>query len=177
MALDLEQQLLVINELVPGAERRVVDNQLIWLDSRVQPTMVEIEAFYDGVYLSERKRIKKDQINEWRQEVFDSGMAYNFNGVIDIVQTRPEDKINLLGLYLESQILISNGIVEPMEFMPASNNHKLVTPVNMQELTLNAMTHIKNIYKRAWYLKGVVDNSTLTSQFENLTWEDSAFIV
>ncbi|WP_425348488.1 hypothetical protein [Vreelandella neptunia] len=87
-----------------------------------------------------------------------AGLEYDFNGESDVVQTRPLDQINLLGLRAKSVAAIDQGITDPvMKFRVAQNVTRYLTPDGMYALTNDALAHIEEIYDHSWELKDAIE--------------------
>ncbi|GAA0586980.1 DUF4376 domain-containing protein [Halomonas salifodinae] len=105
--------------------------------------------------LAERKR---REIDTARDAAFAAGLPYDIAGEPDVVQTRPQDQINLLGLNAKAQRLVAEGVTDPvMPFRGLSNVTRLLTPEHMDTLTLAALAHIEDIYQRSWDRKDAID--------------------
>ena len=121
--------------------------------------------------LAERKRRELDQA---RDDAFAVGLKYNFNGEIDVVQTRSQDQINLLGLSAKAQRLIAAGQPDAtLTFRGGNNVNHDLTATEINELTLEALGYIESIYERSWEVKDRLaaaekngDRDTISS----LTW-------
>lgn len=117
------------------------------------PSPEEIEC------LASRKRI---EIDTARDQAYANGLPYRLADEDDVVQTRPQDQINLLGLSAKAQRLIAAGETDPvMPFRGKSNVTHLLTPVQMDELTLSALSHIEAIYQLSWQLKDAIERARL----------------
>ncbi|MBB3185773.1 hypothetical protein FHR95_003366 [Halomonas fontilapidosi] len=100
------------------------------------------------------------EIETARDEAFTKGKPYDIAGEQDIVQTRPQDQINLLALSAKAQRLIAAGKGDTiMTFRGQSNvNHEL-TAEEMDVLSLAALEHIEGIYQRSWARKDDIDTA------------------
>ncbi|SEG44124.1 DUF4376 domain-containing protein [Billgrantia desiderata] len=101
---------------------------------------------------------KRTEIDQARDQAFAAGLEYEIAGEPDVIQTRPQDQINLLGLSAKAQRLIATGHPDAVfTFRGLSNiNHEL-TAVEMDELALAALAHIESIYQRSWDRKDAID--------------------
>lgn len=105
--------------------------------------------------LAARKRAEIDQA---RDAAFASGLNYDIAGEPDVVQTRPGDKTNLLGIAIEARGLAAEGVTDPViEFRGLSNVNRSLTPQQAIDLTNAASAHIKSIYQRSWDRKDGID--------------------
>ncbi len=127
--------------------------------------------------LADRKRREIDQA---RDATFAAGLEYTIIGEPDVIQTRPQDQINLLGLSAKAQRLIAAGHTDAVfTFRGLSNiNHEL-TAVEMDKLALAALDHIESIYQRSWERKDSIDSilgesaldeADKRTQLENIAW-------
>lgn len=122
-------------------------------DAEGRPTWVEIPP----EPINELAQRKRSEIDTSRDAAFAAGLEYDIGGTLDVVQTRPQDQINLLGLSTKAQQLIATG--EPDAVMPfrgLSNVTRLLTPAQVSEMTLAAMAHIEGIYERSWARKDAI---------------------
>ncbi len=110
---------------------------------------------------------KRREIDAARNEAFAAGLPYEIAGEPDVVQTRPQDQINLLGLSAKAQRLIAAGDSEAaLTFRGLSNvNHEL-SAEEMDSLTLAALAHIEGIYQRSWDCKDTIDKALSDEQRE-----------
>lgn len=128
--------------------------------------------------LAARKRREMDNA---RDATFAAGMGYTLpDGSVDVVQTRPQDQINLMGLGIKAERLVDDGVTDPvMEFRGESNITHMITPADMVTLTDAALTHIEGIYQHSWDRKDAIGSAlgdeTLTDDekrvaIEAVTW-------
>ena len=105
--------------------------------------------------LAARKRMETDIA---RDQAFAGGLPYDIAGEPDVVQTRPQDQINLLGLSSKAQRLIADGVTDAvMPFRGQSNVTRMLTPEQMDAMTLAALAHIEGIYQQSWDRKDAID--------------------
>lgn len=94
---------------------------------------------------------KRAEIDAERDKAFAAGLPYDIAGEPDVIQTRPQDQINLLGLSAKAQRLIAAGQPDAVfTFRGQSNVNRELTAVEMDELALAALAHIESIYQRSW---------------------------
>lgn len=123
--------------------------------------------FYVATYTVKRKEDKdileketRNALNKIAREtdwVIGQGMEYDFDGVVDRVQIRMKDKVNLLGLRLEAQDRIDSNDEKPFIFKAKSNVEYAVKPVVMKDMTKKAIEHIESIIIQNWEAKKRVD--------------------
>ena len=100
---------------------------------------------------------KRRELDAARDAAFAAGLEYDFHGVTDVVQTRPQDQINLLGLRAKAEAAQAEGVTDPvMKFRGEQNITRLLTPDEMYSLTTAALAHIEGIYDHSWELKDVI---------------------
>lgn len=117
--------------------------------------------------LDELKQEKHAEIDQHRDDAFAAGLHYEINGQPDVVQTRMEDKINLLGLRIEAQELKAAGVTDGvMPFRAESNTGYTLTPAQMIDLTNAALAHIQGIYQQSWQLKDAVEDAETPDDIE-----------
>ncbi|RCV89718.1 DUF4376 domain-containing protein [Billgrantia montanilacus] len=98
------------------------------------------------------------EIDAARDHAFAEGLPLDIAGEPDVVQTRPQDKTNLLGIAIEARQLDAEGVVEAvLEFRGLSNVKRTLTPQQAIDLTNEASTYIKSIYQRSWDRKDAID--------------------
>lgn len=112
---------------------------------------------------------KRREIDQARDAAFAAGLPYDIDGEPDVVQTRPQDQINLLGLSAKAQRLVAEGVIDPvMPFRGLSNVTRLLTPEQMDALTLAALAHIEGIYQRSWDRKDAIDAALVAKDRESI---------
>lgn len=110
--------------------------------------------------LDELAELKRIELDAARDEAFAAGLEYDFGGEIDVVQTRPQDQVNLLGLRAKAEAAIDQGITDPvMKFRGESNVTRSLTPDKMYTLTTDALAHIESIYDHSWERKDAIDEA------------------
>uniref|UniRef100_A0AB74UJT2 DUF4376 domain-containing protein n=1 Tax=Halomonas phage vB_HboP_4908 TaxID=3350578 RepID=A0AB74UJT2_9VIRU len=128
--------------------------QRIISDGNGHPTLADFEP-EDLSQLIERKR---REIDTARDTAFAVGLEYDFNGETDVVQTRPQDQINLLGLSAQAQRLIAAGQPSAsLIFRGLKNVNRELSAMEIDVLTLAALGHIEEIYQKSWALKDQLD--------------------
>lgn len=101
---------------------------------------------------------KRQEIDTARDAAFAVGLPYNIAGEPDVVQTRPQDQINLLGLSAKAQRLLAAGDTETtFTFRGLSNVNRTLTAEEMDALALAALAHIEGIYQRSWDRKDAIN--------------------
>ncbi|MCE8023668.1 tail fiber assembly protein [Billgrantia aerodenitrificans] len=101
---------------------------------------------------------KRQEIDAERDRAFAAGLPYKIAGHDDVVQTRPQDQINLLGLSAKAQRLLAAGDTETtFTFRGLSNVNRTLTAEQMDALALAALEHIEQIYGRSWLRKDAID--------------------
>lgn len=117
---------------------------------------------------------KRQEIVSERDKAFAAGMPYDIAGVADVVQTRPQDQINLLALNAKAQRLIAAGEAAPiMQFRGKSNITHQLPPDQIELLTLAALSHMEDIWQRSWELKDAIhraQHSNDREAIEQIRW-------
>jgi hypothetical protein len=123
-------------------------------DENGRPTWVPIPpADLDTLAARQRAAIDAE-----RDKAFAAGLPYEIAGHDDVVQTRPQDQINLLGLSAKAKRLIDAGDTETtFTFRGLSNVNRTLTAEQMDALALAALAHIEQIYGRSWARKDAID--------------------
>lgn len=134
------------------------------------------DAYYvkytiDDIDLESAKSICLESINYQRDAAFEAGLPYEIGGELDTVQTRLQDKINLIGLRMEARELELAGISDAvMAFRGFSNVGRELTPSEMVNLTNAALSYIQDIYKKSWDLKDAVNEAGTIEEVEAIQW-------
>lgn len=114
---------------------------------------------------------KLKEIEKAKDEELNLGISYVIAGTPDVIQTRPKDKVNLLGLRIEAQSLKDSGVEEAViPFRGLYNVPKMLTPQEMIDLTNVALNHIQEVYKKSWLLKDHITQSTDKTDIEAVQW-------
>lgn len=112
---------------------------------------------------------KRAAIDTARDQAFGAGLPYDIAGEPDVVQTRPEDKTNLLGIAIEARGLDAEGVTDPViQFRGLSNVNRSLTPQQAIDLTNAASIHIKAIYQRSWDRKDTIDAALANEDREGI---------
>ena len=123
-------------------------------DENGRPTWVPIPL----VSLDDLAASKRAELDRARDAAFDAGLPYEIAGEPDVVQTRPQGQINLLGLNAKATRLISSGNAETlMEFRGLSNVSHWIDAEAMDDMTMAALSHIEDIYQQSWERKDLLD--------------------
>jgi len=146
------------------------------------PAETEIGWSYDGQAFSppppepleDLADEKRREMDSARDQAFAAGLEYDIAGEPDVVQTRPQDQINLLGLSSQAQRLIAAGDTTTlMPFRGLSNETHMLTAEQMDTLALAALAHIEGIYQRSWDRKDAIDQALAAEdrgEIEAVTW-------
>lgn len=130
--------------------------------SHADVSRLEDYAYRDGkiVEAVPVKERAKQKIEALRDAAFDAGVPYTFGEEEDSIQTRFQDKINLLGLRIEARELLDSGVTEAViPFRALSNVDRLLTPAEVVDLTNTALGYIQLVYQKSWTLKDAVENA------------------
>ncbi|MCZ0930301.1 DUF4376 domain-containing protein [Halomonas janggokensis] len=100
---------------------------------------------------------KRAEIDTARDTELAKGLPHEIAGEQDVVQTRPQDQLNLLGLRAKAEAAREEGITEPvMKFRGQKNITRYLTPDEMHNLTTAALAHIEEIYDHSWERKDAI---------------------
>jgi len=117
---------------------------------------------------------KRREIDAARDVAFMEGLPREITGEPDVVQTRPQDQINLLGLRAKAEAAIDQDITDPvMKFRGEKNVTRYLTPGEMFTLTNDALAHIESIYDHSWKRKDALDAAHQAEDreaIETLSW-------
>lgn len=126
------------------------------------------------ISIKEHANAAKQRINAARDAALAEGLPRDIAGEPDVVQTRPQDQINLLGLRAKAEVAIEEGVTEPvMKFRGEKNVTRHLTPNEMYTLTNDALAHIESIYDHSWERKDAIDAALQNEdreRIENTTW-------
>ena len=120
--------------------------------------------------LEQAKEQKRNALDADRDAAFDAGMPYTLGGEDDVVQTRPQDQINLMGLASKAQRHLAAGDDTLMPFRGLSNETRMLTPAAMDAMAMAALAHIEGIYARSWARKDAVDNAETLEAVDAIGW-------
>lgn len=124
--------------------------------------------------LEQLAKRKRRELDAARDAAFAAGLEYNFNGETDVVQTRPQDQINLLGLSAKAQRMIAAGQPdETLTFRAGDNVNRALSATEIDALTLAALGYIESIYEHSWGLKDTLDAAEKAGDqdgIKELTW-------
>lgn len=147
----------------PEGKRRVSGNDGLPAWGEIPPPALDA--------LATRKRRDMDAA---RDQAFAAGLPYDIAGEPDVVQTRPQDQINLIGLSSKAQRLLAAGDTEtPIPFRGLSNINRSLTAQQMDDLTMAALAHIESIHQRSWDRKDAIDAAEKAGDraaIEAVTW-------
>jgi hypothetical protein len=167
----LEERILALEYIYPGCERVLDGQNIVWLDTRPYPTETELQNALYQAQLEKAKREKLAIIEKLCEAKMEEGMPWDFNGVTEVIQTRPQDKVNLLGIAIEARYLDGLGFTDA--FTPLRVESNVEYPITPQEgvaITSAALQHIVEKYKRCWLLKDDVRFAQTLEDVENATW-------
>ncbi|QTP60932.1 DUF4376 domain-containing protein [Billgrantia antri] len=149
---------------------------------------VSIGYFFDGnvynkpeVPLADLVVEKLTELEQALSSALDIGMPYIMtDGTEEVVQTRPEDEPNLLGLAIEARDLRDAGETSAVQQLRVKSNKVYeLTPLEMIEVTDAAKLHKKQLLGQSWALKdqvrGIVADEALTDEekraaIEEINW-------
>jgi hypothetical protein len=134
-------------------------------DESGRPAWVAIPAAAIDKLAAQRRA----EMDTARDQAFAAGLPYDIAGEPDVVQTRPQDQINLLGLSSKAQRLLAAGDTETLiPFRGLSNVNHGLTAQQMDDLTMAALAHIESIYQRSWDRKDAIDAALAAEDREGI---------
>lgn len=134
-------------------------------DENGMPTWVPIPP----PALPELAKRKRGEIDDARDSAFAAGLEYDFDGETDVIQTRPQDQINLLGLSAKAQRLIAAGQPEAtLSFRGRSNLQRTLTAEQMDAMTMAALAHLEEIFQRSWARKDAIEVALKAEEREGI---------
>lgn len=123
-----------------------------------------------GEVLEERRQGRTLEMDAARDTAFAEGMSYQFSDGGDVVQTRPQDQINLMGLAAKAQRQLGAGDDTPLPFRALSNQARMLTPAETDAMALAALAHIEGIYGRTWQAKDAIEVVESIEALEAVQW-------
>lgn len=120
--------------------------------------------------LAEAREDKRQGIDDARDAAFAEGMLYQFSDGEDVVQTRQEDQVNLMGLAAKAQRQLEAGDDTPMPFRALSNKTRMLSPAKTDAMALAALAHIEGIYGRTWQAKDAIEAAETIEEVEAVQW-------
>ena len=120
--------------------------------------------------LQQVKERRSQDMDNARDEAFKAGMPYAFSDGEDVVQTSPQDQVNLIGLANKAQRQISDGDTTPIPFRALSNVTRMLTPAETDAMALAALEYIEGVYGRTWQAKDAVEAATTIEEVNAIQW-------
>lgn len=120
----------------------------------------------------ELKQRKRGEINGALSASLRDGMPYTMpDGTEEVVQTRPSDEPNLIGLAVEARDLRAGGETNPVMILRVQSNanHQL-TPQKMIDVTNAASAFKKQQLAKSWQLKDQIDTATTPEDLDLIQW-------
>lgn len=122
--------------------------------------------------LERAKVAQRKIIDEERDAAIVAGFDYDFDGTPDRVQTRDQDRENLLGLVTEASLQLDAGGTEAsLPFRAESDRTYMLTPSQAVSLGRAAMAHKTAQYETSWTRKAEIEAADTVAQVEAVTWE------
>lgn len=120
--------------------------------------------------LAQAKARRAADMDRARDTALAAGLPYAFADGDDVVQTRPQDQINLMGLANKAQRQLADGDDAPMPFRALSNQTRMLTPAETDAMALAALAHIEGIYARTWQAKDAVASAETFEALDAIEW-------
>lgn len=116
---------------------------------------------------------KKQQLNRSVMQMRDKELEEGFEHITDGgavfgVQTRLEDRLNMLYLNMSAERMVAAGDTTPQEFRSTENITHLLTPAEMVAMTTEALGFYKRILDASWVLKDLIDAAQSISELPTL---------
>lgn len=124
---------------------------------------------YSPEELSQQLDIKKQElnarINNMRATELENGFEHiTASGSVFVVQTRLEDRLNLMYLNMAAQQMIAAGDETPQAFRSAENATHMLTPSELLTMSVEALNYYKNVLGACWTLKDQIDAAQSVDQ-------------
>lgn len=120
--------------------------------------------------LDQRKQGRLSELDALRDAAFAAGMPYQFSDGDDVVQTRQQDQINLMGLAAKAQRQLVEGDDTLLPFRALSNQTRMLTPAETDAMALAALAHIEGIYGRTWLAKDAIEAAETVEAVLAVEW-------
>lgn len=120
-------------------------------------------------HLDNIARLKRRDIEKYRDEAISSGFEYDFDGTTDVVQMRKRDRENITGLAVSAQ----RNPEGTFTFRAESNKEHNLTADEMLDLADASQSHASAKYQHSWKLKNDIDKALEEEDRETLnsiTW-------
>ena len=153
-------------------------NNLIWLDERPKPTMIEVGTACFNLL----KQNRTEEISLLRDEKLSTGVPYIFpNDVFGHIQIRDDnDRINVLINGVTAIFYLFNNQPEaPMVFRDQENRVHYINATQILDMALFAGNYGQNIYLTSWVHKDninnfeIIDNDIITAYTNVLNYDIS----
>lgn len=115
--------------------------------------------------LAGKKNDLSVRINTLRDAELEVGYRYTAdNGDSFTVQTRMEDRLNLLYLNISAQQMIAAGYDDPQVFRTGENTTQLLSPDELFRMTDEVLGHYRKVLDASWRLKDRISAAQTTEQ-------------
>lgn len=136
--------------------------------------LVKVDGAYHAQYtlkdqdyvvaVAENAKRIKGIITDARGAALEAGFTYDFSGVQQHVQTRDEDKANLIALNIRANSALARGDTSPLVIQTLENQTQYLSPTEMVALTEATFGYIESVYLNSWARKAAVD--TLVANYD-----------
>lgn len=147
-------------------------------DVVTEGTPVEVDGKYVQVFevrdfnaeeLAQQLESKKQElhakVNNMRNAELNAGFEHiSATGAVFTVQTRLEDRLNLMYLNMVAQQMIAAGDETPQVFRSAENVTQMLTPSELLAMSVEALNHYRNVLGASWTLKDQIDATQSADQ-------------
>lgn len=114
----------------------------------------------------------KRDIDDAREQAIAAGFKHDFNGSVDTVQMRKQDRANITGLVVQAQMRRDAGDETQIQFRAESDETYQLTPEDVIALGVAAQGHISMQYERAWALKDQIDAAQSADELAEIHWPE-----
>jgi Domain of unknown function (DUF4376) len=117
------------------------------------------------------KQEKIAQINTCFANSMSQGANVNFNGTIEVIQTRNERDINNISSILSRATFLQlHGIVELIYFRVQSNTVYKITPAFAIEMCEVVLSSVQRNLEKCWQLKDAIQQAETVQEVEAIVW-------
>lgn len=142
--------------------------------SDADPERLEDYVYYQGQIteaLEGHKTVRVEELNRLRETILNNGFEFTVGTDTFQVQTRPEDRLNLVALRIEAKEAETAGVTDSVfDFRSLENSVHWLTPAQLLSLCDSALTHMKEIYRQSWTLKDQVETAATLTELRSVVW-------
>lgn len=131
---------------------------------------VEQEITFGPQTLDAARSLKKVELEQAREQAFETGVEVELDGNIENIQARPLDKTNVLAQRVEAKEMISEGVSGTLPIRTRSNQVYHVTPEQMVVIADAVNVYAKEVYAKSWALKDQLAGATTQEEINQIQW-------